>query len=422
MDRKWLIGLFIGVVLIVAVFLFTWYSSDGHFVLQTIDYVVQNLASRSGFSPLLVRGLVILGTIPFFWAVAKYTHGLFWLHGVKPSLKLYRSPYGIVIVSYVGVFFISMYFASRDAYAYKWCADTPEGIRTFDAAGIDPVYGIPLKPCTFDQIVALRQRQKGFSGPQALQIENPRRFEFFDTITGKPRVWFYKSPDGGYEFYDRPGKHPGTGEDLRPVDREVMQELVRLQELARAQRTERELQAKQQEAEQIAAAQEREHQALLNRYINTGIVRRGGTRMATILILQEGQDSFSSVEGTLITSLSKRGIEAVSSFFKPPFVLEGRARKLLAGDWNEATQLGLSKRVDYVVLGSAAVAYSSSPQFEGLITANLQVELKCLNVVAQRVCGSQNVSTTGAGYTRAAALEKAVANAGPQLDSFARTL
>ncbi len=77
-------------------------------------------------------------------------------------------------MGYAGLFFIAMYFASLDAYAYKWCADTPEGIHTFDAAGVDPIYGIPLKPCTFEQTVALRQRQKGFIGPQKVQVENPR--------------------------------------------------------------------------------------------------------------------------------------------------------------------------------------------------------------------------------------------------------
>ncbi len=162
-SAKWIVPASAAALFVISIIylLSKWRSHN--IVVATIDYVVQNLASRSGVSIFLVRGIVILVTIPFFWAIAKYTHGMLWLHGVKPSLKLYRNPYGIVIVSYVGLFFIAMYFASRDAYAYKWCAETPEGIRTFDSAGIDPVYGIAAKPCTFDQIVALRQKETGFA-------------------------------------------------------------------------------------------------------------------------------------------------------------------------------------------------------------------------------------------------------------------
>jgi hypothetical protein len=43
------------------------------FVYATVDYVVDNLASRSGLSTFLVRGVVILATIPFFWAIARFT-------------------------------------------------------------------------------------------------------------------------------------------------------------------------------------------------------------------------------------------------------------------------------------------------------------------------------------------------------------
>src|SRR5216683_4858599 len=148
-SGKWIIPTAIAVALAVlsALFLLSKWRSH-HIVIATLDYVVENLSSRSGVSPFLVRGIVIVATIPFFWAVAKYTHWTLWLHGVRPSLRLYRNPYGMIIVAYVGFFFIAMYFASRDAYAYKWCADTPEGIRTFDSAGIDPIYGIPLTPCS----------------------------------------------------------------------------------------------------------------------------------------------------------------------------------------------------------------------------------------------------------------------------------
>src|SRR5216683_3248892 len=106
MNPRWLTKL--GIAIAVGVLAFLAYEVahhwwGHHFVLRTLDFVVMSLASRSGLSPFLVRGLVILVTIPFFWAVAKYTHGLFWLRGVGPSLRLYRNPYGLVIVVYAGL-------------------------------------------------------------------------------------------------------------------------------------------------------------------------------------------------------------------------------------------------------------------------------------------------------------------------------
>ena len=56
--------------------LFFWLQSN--FITDTIDRVVLNIVVASGLSSNLVRGLVILVTIPFFWAIARYTRK--WYH------------------------------------------------------------------------------------------------------------------------------------------------------------------------------------------------------------------------------------------------------------------------------------------------------------------------------------------------------
>jgi hypothetical protein len=221
MDRKWLVAAAVGGMAIALLLVYLWYTAGGSFVLRTIDYVVQNLASRSGISVFLVRGAVIIASIPFFWAVYRYTSG-FWLPGLRPSLRLFRNPYGMLIVAYVGLFFIAMYFASREAYFYKYCAETPEGLKTSDSAGVDPTYGIRFKRCTLQQI----ERLKGVN-PKLIKISDPRTYPWFDGITGEPRVWYYKFQDGTYQFYDRPGKHPVTGGDLTPITRSIVEELIR---------------------------------------------------------------------------------------------------------------------------------------------------------------------------------------------------
>jgi len=218
MKKEWIVGLGIGVVLaVVAVLLFArWWG--GHFILHTLDFVVETLASRSGWSPDLVRGVVILATIPFFWAVARYTWGLFIPYA---SFDLYRNRYGMIIVAYVGLFFVAKYVASRDAYSYKWCDNTPEGIRVFDGPGTDPVYGIPLHPCTMEERITLRQRDSGIVGPPQVRTGDPH----FDTATGQPLQNYYKDSDGRIELFPLDVKvHPRFGVPVLPITPEIASE------------------------------------------------------------------------------------------------------------------------------------------------------------------------------------------------------
>lgn len=425
MNQQWVKLLLIGIALALAIVLIYVVVHDlwsHNFLVRTIDYVVSNLANRSGLSVFLVKGLVIIITIPFFWAVAHYTHGLLWHRHLGPSLRLYRNPYGLIIVGYAGLFFIAMYFASREAYAYKWCAETPEGIRTFDAAGKDPVYGIEAKPCSFEQIVDIRETDKRVLGPQKIQIGDVKQFAFFDAITGKPRVWYYRLANDSYEFYDRPGKHPGTGDDLRPIDQETRDELIRLQDLRAARVQQQELQTKEQAAAKATAENQRQHLTLVERYINTTIQKHPGRAQAGVLVLGEPQNQLSSIADSIAAALAKRGIEPTTSFFKQPFIAEGRARRLLDGDWDDVRQLELSNRIDYAVLASSAVRFTASQQVDGVITADLRVDLRCFNVSSQKVCGSGHVEIPGAGFSNGAALDNAVSKAGPQIESAAQAM
>jgi len=414
-KARWLIvggGLLLFLVLLLLMFLPV---RGGHFIVQTIDYVAGNLASRSGLSPFLVKGLVILLTIPFFWAVAKYTKGLFWFRGVRPSLRLYSSPYGIIIVVYLGLFFLAMYGASRKAYAYKWCVETPEGIKAYDAPGRDPVYGLPLSPCSFDQIVAFRGTETQILRPQKLHIDNPRDYAFFDSITHEPRVYYSRSPDGGHEIYDRKGVSPETGKELQPINTEIINELIRSQDEQAARTTERQKQ-------QAAADSLKRHAELLERYLNTTVTRRPGVKQAAVAVLQQGKNSLSGVEAELGGSLKEHGVEPLLSFFKPAFFQDGRAHALYEGDWNQVQDLALGSRIDCAIVGTGEVDYIPSAQFQGLLTAKLRVELKILDLVGQREVGGRTFQIAGAGTSEAEALQNAIERLRTEFGSYLATV
>jgi Adenylate and Guanylate cyclase catalytic domain len=160
--------------------------------------------------------------------------------------------------------------------------------------------------------------------------------------------------------------------------------------------------------------------ALPGQYISTAILRHEGMKRAAILVRQGSGESLPSLESAIASLLAKRGVDAVQSFFKPAFIQEGQAKSLFAGDWTVSEQLQLGRHVDYVLIGFGKVTYSSNQELGGLLTANFELELKCLNVVSQRICDSKTFNTPGAGYTEGTALQNAVERLQQQLESFVR--
>jgi hypothetical protein len=63
------------------------------------------------------------------------------------------------------------------------------------------------------------------AGPIIESQQEPQRIpdpvEFFDKRTGKAKVWYWRA-ESGYEFYDAPGFHPGTGAALTAVTLDVI--------------------------------------------------------------------------------------------------------------------------------------------------------------------------------------------------------
>jgi hypothetical protein len=136
--------------------------------------------------------------------------------------------------------------AEREALAKKYCVRTPEGIKVLDDRVPDPVYGIQAEPCTLDQIVEMRRAVHPELGPQRVQVVDARTFAFFEPVTGHPRIWYHKTSSGDYEFFDRMGNDPATGEPLRVIDQQTREDAIRLQD----QRASALQQAEQQRLEQ----------------------------------------------------------------------------------------------------------------------------------------------------------------------------
>ena len=107
-----------------------------------------------------------------------------------------------------------------------WYWKNPTGsYEFFDNEGFHPGTGERLIPITREFFADWKSHVGTGKIPARITEDDVAKIIFFDPLTGEPRVWFWKSPSGSYELFDNEGYHPGTGDHLQPVTKEVVGEL-----------------------------------------------------------------------------------------------------------------------------------------------------------------------------------------------------
>jgi hypothetical protein len=139
--------------------------------------------------------------------------------------------------------------------------DTSGAIELFDLMGYHPQTGEELKPVT-RQIVAEWQSQSAKVVKRAAVRIDPNTYAFYDAVSGKPRVWYWRSDSDEYEFYDGPGFQPRTGESLHAITRDVIADWRKsIAAAAAKKKAEQEKAEQEQKAEQARKEQEAKAQA-----------------------------------------------------------------------------------------------------------------------------------------------------------------
>src|SRR5258708_35811277 len=78
------------------------------------------------------------------------------------------------------------------------------------------------------------QQEKDRKPPKPI---DPTTAVFFDPISGQPKVWYWRSEAGLWEFYDNKGFHPRTGDELKIVSGETLTRWQQEIEAAKQRRT-----------------------------------------------------------------------------------------------------------------------------------------------------------------------------------------
>ena len=119
-----------------------------------------------------------------------------------------------------------VFFSPISGEALVWYTQSPQtGIELFDLMGFNPRTGEELKPVTrqiADEWTRDRLAQQQDRDRKPAKPVNPDTAVFFDPISGQPKVWYWRSSAGVWEFYDNKGFHARSGEELQVVTRDAL--------------------------------------------------------------------------------------------------------------------------------------------------------------------------------------------------------
>jgi hypothetical protein len=374
-----------GIVVAFALFwmLFTpwvtlWLSS------QTFSYVVENIVDLSGLSPNLVKGVVLIAIIPFGWALAEILRFGVWdrvaaAFGRKPTRWVTKPIALTIMTGYAAAYFFVIFAVTRGQNFHhtaggpqRWYAVTPEGVRFFDSPGFDPKYGLRLEPVTPELAVNLARAERGQT-PARIVVSKFDDIEFFDALTGKPKVWYFRDSNGDIELYSQSGHHPAYGDELRPITRDLVS-LVRQQFVSRATQAAAEHAAaaardERAKADAAHAAAARQHEEEVSRYTNAL-----PSKSVAVVLVNGGQ-----LDQELGTTLAS-ALGGTSALFKPAFVSSGKFDSAVNGDAAILRQLDLESRAVSIVLARGTTATAVSPVagndvYKGQTTLHVRVFL-----------------------------------------------
>ncbi|NIM13456.1 MAG: hypothetical protein GTO45_15185 [Candidatus Aminicenantes bacterium] len=300
-----------------------------------------------------------------------------------------------------------MYFLSKESYfahdsgrPLKWYAETPEGIRYFDSKGHDPKYGIKLKPVT-PEIIEKHKKQSMNLYPKPIAVTSPEEVEFFDSISGEPKIWYYQDNQGSLEFFDGPGFHPTYNVRLKPVTIDVIH---LLKEKIRENQEKIAAEKKKKEAEK----RRQKLLAYLQKYINLHSTNPPGSNEVAILAVDKLLHEEHNIEKKLVSILKEQGKNPILSLFKKPFIKDGKFETLFSGNLDLVRSFAMNKHTDYIILVKKFSKFRTNPQVSNVISSDLTLQIKIIATNPIKVVNSTSISTIGPGFSNKDAEKNAI--------------
>lgn len=387
---RWIFIVALTAILVFAAF----FVYHGYIFLSDFNDAVAILSDRYGINLWLSKAVALILVGPLAWGLKKSFFG--------KQATYYR----VGTSAYACLYFLGMYFLSQNASfarstgeVLQWYAETPEGVRYYDAPGFDTKYGLELKPVTSAFRVSHARREFGQT-PNRIAIESVSSLELFDPLTGLAKYWFSQSQDGQYSLYDQRGFDPQLQVPLREVTPEVARKIVAALDAVKQVSVERELRTRQQAAKEADIRRVAEAKSLFT---------CNGTKPAAIAIRPEGGQSSRIAAGAIIQKL---GVGAPSSgldteFFQPNFLAGGNFDRAFSGNTSFLREAGAFDCAKTITLSK--VSAQCEKTILDVISCDVQMSYHALNSNGG-ISISGTESGRGAGISEQEALENAAQN------------
>ncbi len=264
----------------------------------------------------------------------------------------------------------------------------------------------------------------------AVQVADPDHIPFVSEIDGQPRIWYFVSPTGEYELYDRPGYHR-TGVELKPTTTDTERQKItqffrslksRIDEEGRATEEKRKQMAERQAAEQARQERERKEQAeglrqveenrkrqeFLKRYLNDQtIVNSPDSTEICVVVVSKDEEYDPALSGKLVAALAHMGVKGSDGLFSEAFLADGLFGRLWTGSPEDAVSLELSRRVDWLLLCKVDSEYEDNPELGDSLTARLTLSVHIVKTGNGVIHSAFSLSQAGVGFTKPSAQEAA---------------
>jgi hypothetical protein len=156
----------------------------------------------------------------------------------------------------------------------------------------------------------------------------------------------------------------------------------------------------QAERQQAAAATNAENERYSG-FVNTNIVRNPGEEMIAVACASETGTLNSAIGDALATHFKRGHVKFVSSFFRPTVITDGSFDAVFTGSKEAFKKMELEKSLDGLLLAKQDVAYSTNAALDGVITADMHVQIVTLPVTGQIESQSWTLSAKGTGFDNA---------------------
>lgn len=368
------------------------------------------MASAFGVSPLLAKAaafaLLLLASLALTWVFS------------SNPLKRRR---GSSILAAVAVFyFLALWVAtkeqrvSRRGDPLQCYVVTEHGIvwRDIRYLGTDPETGRPCEPAKPYLLPTLARLDELLRLGRPLEVIDPKG-RFFTSI-GDPVVWYYRTKDGNFEFYNAPGFRPRSGEQLQPITKAVVDEWER-REVERTEAEHRRLAALETAKLEAEAAvkrrQEEDRLAHMRSLVVAGTAGDVDQALGLAIVPSRANSALDRLAAERLPEVLARTVpgpvHVIPAMFTDGFFNEGYFTKAFTGDPTPLTESEALARAHRVALGQIETTCTPNSSIQGVTNCRVTLLLKAFGE-GGRIVATEHLGETGPGFSEQDAVVRGV--------------